>query len=173
MSAAHLERVVKAPAAHCCCHSTTGPHQAHVQHSEGPFGGGGAEGSYNCSDNSPVKDTTPQLTFSLLLSVCLKRQGEGDGSSRQQPRARQRTAYSLQRRQQLNDGRAFLQQWLPCIWSAHLKGSVLQVKEVEAAAERAAAQSAAVIEEAMAQAEEARRRAEQDTQSRVRATSRA
>ena len=42
------------------------------------------------------------------------------------------------------------------------------MKEVEAAAERAAAQSAAVIEEAMAQAEEARRRAEQDTQSRVR-----
>ena len=50
----------------------------------------------------------------------------------------------------------------------YLKSSVLQVKEVEAAAERAAAQSAAVIEEAMAQAEEARRRAEQDTQSRVR-----
>ena len=32
----------------------------------------------------------------------------------------------------------------------------MQVKEVEAAAERAAAQSAAIIEEAMAQAEEAR-----------------
>ena len=44
----------------------------------------------------------------------------------------------------------------------------MQVKEVEAAAERAAAQSAGVIEEAMAQAEEARRRAEQDTQSQVR-----
>lgn len=42
-----------------------------------------------------------------------------------------------------------------------------QVKEVEAAAERAAAQSAAIIEEAMAQAEETRRRAEQDTQSQV------
>ena len=52
--------------------------------------------------------------------------------------------------------------------AVHLKSSALQVKEVEAAAERAAAQSAAVIEEAMAQAEEARRRAEQDTQSRVR-----
>lgn len=43
----------------------------------------------------------------------------------------------------------------------------MQVKEVEAAAERAAAQSAAIIEEAMAQAEETRRRAEQDTQSQV------
>ncbi len=41
------------------------------------------------------------------------------------------------------------------------------MKEVEAAAERAAAQSAAIIEEAMAQAEETRRRAEQDTQSQV------
>ena len=38
---------------------------------------------------------------------------------------------------------------------------------MEAAAERAAAQSAAIIEEAMAQAEETRRRAEQDTQSQV------
>ena len=45
-----------------------------------------------------------------------------------------------------------------------------QVKEVEAAAERAAAQSAAIIEEAMAQAEETRRRAEQDTQSQVSAS---
>ena len=43
----------------------------------------------------------------------------------------------------------------------------MQVKEVEIAAERAAAQSAAIIEEAMAQAEETRRRAEQDTQSQV------
>ncbi len=41
------------------------------------------------------------------------------------------------------------------------------MKEVEIAAERAAAQSAAIIEEAMAQAEETRRRAEQDTQSQV------
>lgn len=38
---------------------------------------------------------------------------------------------------------------------------------MEAAAERAAAQSAAIIEEAMAQGEETRRMAEQDTQSQV------
>ena len=47
------------------------------------------------------------------------------------------------------------------------QSTTVQVKEVEAAAERAAAQSAAIIEEAMAQAEETRRRAEQDTQSQV------
>jgi hypothetical protein len=47
------------------------------------------------------------------------------------------------------------------------KGHAQQVKEVEAAAERAAVQSAAIIEEAMAQAEETRRRAAQESQSQV------
>ncbi len=42
-----------------------------------------------------------------------------------------------------------------------------QVKEVEAAAERAAAQSAAIIEDAMAQAEDLRRKAAQETHSQV------
>lgn len=42
-----------------------------------------------------------------------------------------------------------------------------QVKEVEAAAERAAVQSAAIIEEAMAQAEELRRKATQESHSQV------
>lgn len=42
-----------------------------------------------------------------------------------------------------------------------------QVKEVEAAAERAAAQSAAIIERAMEQAEDMRRRAARDTQGQV------
>lgn len=44
-----------------------------------------------------------------------------------------------------------------------------QIKEVEAAAERAAAQSAAIIEDAMAQAEELRRKAAQETHSQVQA----
>lgn len=59
-------------------------------------------------------------------------------------------------------------------WGRHLLTGQLkdlglhaQVKEVEAAAERAAAQSASIIEDAMAQAEETRRRAKQDTQSQV------
>jgi hypothetical protein len=42
-----------------------------------------------------------------------------------------------------------------------------QVKEVEAAAERAAVQSAAIIEEAMAQAEDMRRKAVQESHSQV------
>jgi hypothetical protein len=44
-----------------------------------------------------------------------------------------------------------------------------QVKEVEAAAERAAAESAAIIERAMGQAEALRRRAEHENASQARA----